>query len=384
MVSFDGATSYLRYFEDPVYRKVATAGYPLAVEFFKILFDPVIAGQLVSAVFASLMVFPLWELAKKYVKEEWRIWAVVAVVFNPLIFRYGMITMSDAMGLSLFVFALYFLDEEAWVLSSVSLFLAWLTRPELGVALPFFAWYARKELFKFFIPFGVLLALNTAIVSWDLGHFALSNKQGVLPSISNYPSNFVGHAGDLLKYGGGFVIVGAVALWQKRNTLWISLLVLFVLPLYDMLLMHGRYVIVPLFGLVFLSFTHKKMNSTLLVFLFLTYSYTLEETFLPDEDMMHLKDAGLTFQAHGEKVFDRKPYTAYYSGGEYVEMPNKPLADMFAYAESSGVKYFVVSDVVVSAFRPQLAKIVPYDTLRAKSLWVKMIDGERVKVWKKE
>ena len=169
IVSFDGATCYMRYFDDPQFRKVGTPGYPIFVWLFRWVFDPVLAGQLVSALFGSLLVFPVLSLLESRVVPMYRTHALCALVLNPLIFRYGLITMSDVTGLFFIVSAFALFERDRWGLSGLAFFMAYLTRPEYLILAPFFFRRDRRT-WAFYQVLAVGVTMYVAWLSVDRDH----------------------------------------------------------------------------------------------------------------------------------------------------------------------------------------------------------------------
>jgi Tol biopolymer transport system component len=75
-----------------------------------------------------------------------------------------------------------------------------------------------------------------------------------------------------------------------------------------------------------------------------------------EENVSPLKEAGLEFRGDvkpGDKIADRKPYFAFYAGGDYLEIPVAPYEEAMDYlATEEGVRYMVLHQQVIHTMRP--------------------------------
>jgi hypothetical protein len=55
---------------------------------------------------------------------------------------------------------------------------------------------------------------------------------------------------------------------------------------------------------------------------------------------------------------DRKPYTAFYAGGRYAQIPNEPPDTILAFARRAGARFLVLGERAVYVFRPQLKPLL--------------------------
>jgi hypothetical protein len=98
-VQWDGAY-YINYFRDSDWQSVFHPGYSVFIELARLAIpDEVRAAQLVSVVAGSLLPVPLYILARQYLKPSFSFLAVIVVVCNPLIVRFGVMTMTESLFL---------------------------------------------------------------------------------------------------------------------------------------------------------------------------------------------------------------------------------------------------------------------------------------------
>lgn len=73
------------------------------------------------------------------------------------------------------------------------------------------------------------------------------------------------------------------------------------------------------------------------------------------------KRMGLSFRdrvSPGDAVADRKPYFAFYAGGNYVEIPVAQYDDTIEYLASNGVEYLVLHSGTIHQLRPKLLPLL--------------------------
>ena len=81
-----------------------------------------------------------------------------------------------------------------------------------------------------------------------------------------------------------------------------------------------------------------------------------EERYLANSKM-----AGIKFREWvepGDKIAGRKPYFAFYSGGEYVEIPLAPYEDVLKYLVRENVKFVELHQATIHPFRPPLRPLI--------------------------
>jgi len=91
--------------------------------------------------------------------------------------------------------------------------------------------------------------------------------------------------------------------------------------------------------------------------------YNRATLLVPEEDgFAPVKKAGLQFRGDvkpGDKIADRKPYFAFYSGGEYVEIPVAPYKDVMRFLTADeDVSYLVFHQHTIHTLRPALRSLM--------------------------
>ena len=161
--------------------------------------------NLVSAIFGSLLLFPVYTLTKKILNNVYYSLLASAIVFaNPIIWRWSEIAMSDIFALFFIFYAIVFFidftekDKNKYLwLSSLFLYLALMSRILYGlVLLPFIVFYlvSKKEFnFKklFYIITNWSLAIMAMIFTYGLFHdfdflIVFSGYGSVIPSFKEF------------------------------------------------------------------------------------------------------------------------------------------------------------------------------------------------------
>jgi 4-amino-4-deoxy-L-arabinose transferase-like glycosyltransferase len=404
-VTWDGAY-YINFFRDEAWRWVFPPGYPIFIELVRsVVGDGVRAAQIVSLTFGSALPVPLYFLAKKFLRTGLAFAAVLIVTFNPLMVRYGGLTMSESVFIFFAVLAFAFFAHSKFIAFGLSAAVAYLARPE---ALVFFgalmaililrrqtrplAWAA--------LGFAILAVPYIISMRVEMGIWTLSPKVSNLrvweqdwranvarerqsadaattgkvieSSLDNYPPRFVAYASHLFTFGGApLILAGLVGMLRHRNMLLAGVLMLAILPLFG-LNTFERFILpyIPffaVFGMMAVQPLKWQWSGLLLTALTLiSLLPTLSVARQPDEEFPEMRDAGRALRSvtHSTDVFwDRKPYTAFYAGGRYEPVPNEPLDTLMTLFHSGAAKYLVLHYGVTRVFRPQLVPLLNDDTL---------------------
>lgn len=405
LVNWDGAF-YINYFRSPTWQLVFPPGYPLFIELFRIIVpDGVRAAQLVSVAAGSLLPLPLYFLGRKFMRPLPALLAALLVVFNPLFVRFSTVTMSESLFILLEVTAfLWYLDRRP-VLFGATSGLAYLTRPEaLLVAGILIAYdlYRRREwkfaaLFAasclvFLLPYVLTVRMETG--TWTLSpkttnfrireanwraNVARESSSTPVPTVEErmassfdlYPARALAYTDIILRFGGiPLVLLGLIGMVRFRNILLAGLPMLLVLPLFG-LDPADRFVMpyIPFFALFAMMVVGLGKRWIVAaagaVVMLLGVVPQAAYAVTPEEGITEFCAAGIAMRprTHPEDIFvDRKPYTAFYAGGRYAEMPNDPVDSILAFSHRIGAKYLVVSARVVRVFRPQLNFLLYSDT----------------------
>jgi len=129
-----------------------------------------IVGRLISLLFGTLTIVPLFYLLKEAVGQKEAIFSVFFYSFHPYLVTFSGMLLTEAPYWGLLILSVYFFwtglrKEKVWriALSGCFLGLAYLTRPEgIGYVLVYLAWIVadgvlRKNWFKKLILIGVLI-----------------------------------------------------------------------------------------------------------------------------------------------------------------------------------------------------------------------------------
>ena len=161
--------------------------------------------NLTAAVFGSLLLFPIYNLSKKILKNHYyALLTTATVLINPIIWRWSEIAMSDIFALFFILYAIVFFidfvekDKNKYLwLSSLFLYLTLMTRVLYGlVLLPFIIfWFISKKQFNFkklvYISGNWSLAIIATVFTYGLFHnfdfFSFLTGYGsVIPSFKEF------------------------------------------------------------------------------------------------------------------------------------------------------------------------------------------------------
>ncbi len=156
--------------------KGISSAAPPFYPFLMFLFSPdtlhvEITGRLLSLLFGTFTVIPLFYLVREAVGKKEAIFSALLYAFHPYLVTYSGMLLTEATYWGLLVLSVYYFwtglkKEKAWriALSGCFLGLAYLTRPEgVGYLLVYLVWVAvdvvlKKKWFKKLILMGVLIA----------------------------------------------------------------------------------------------------------------------------------------------------------------------------------------------------------------------------------
>lgn len=398
-VTWDGAY-YINFFRDEAWRWVFPPGYPMLIEAVRLFVsDGVRAAQTVSLVFGSLLPIPFYYLSKKFLKPGLAFAAVLVVTFNPLMIRYGAISMSESAYLFFAVsaFALYVYGRM--VPFGLAGGIAYLIRPE---ALVFFGLLMLILLFQkqfkpllwgaigfavFAIPYVLHLRVETgtwtltpksmnirvwekdwkANVARERMEVETSMSEVVKSAIENYPWRFWEYSVRLFKYGGfPLVVVSLVGIYRYRNALLAGLAMFLLVPLFG-LNPSERFVLqyfpfLAIFAMLAIQKAKWWWSGLLLTAVtLLSFLPTIRIAAQPDEEFPEMRETGRALQSVTQRtdvLWDRKPYTAFYAGGRFEMIPNEPLDTLLALFRAGRARYLVLHQGVTRVFRPQLVPLL--------------------------
>jgi hypothetical protein len=406
LVTWDGAY-YVNYFRDTTWQSVFHPGYPVMIELFRLFIpDGVQAAQAVSVAFGALLPIPLFFVARQFMGSLPGLLAAAAVVLNPLVIRFSVLTMTESQFLFLEVLAfLLFLKRRPFLFGLASAF-AYLTRPEAIVfflALTLVDVFQRRDVrflglllagfLALALPYMIYLRVQTG--EWTLSaktmnlrvwerdwHLNVARESSGSPAFTfterlesgfrHYPERLLAYVRLLFTYAGiPLVLLGIAGMFRVRNILLAGMPMLLVLPVFG--LDPAERFLIPylpflaIFALLFCSsFRSVSLAVAGAALVVLGYSPSVSTPLAPEEGITEFCAAGRAMApvtAREDIFVDRKPFTAFYAGGRYVSMPNDPVDSILSFSRSLGAKYLVVSARVVRVFRPQLNFLLYSDTV---------------------
>src|ERR1041385_3079762 len=408
-VTWDGA-NYINYFHDSDWQHVFPPGYSMFVELFHVLVpDNVLSAQWVSLIFGSLLPIPLFYLARFFLSSPLSLIATIIAVFNPLMIRYGAVTMSEMQYIFFELSAFYFYFKRSPVWFGILSGIAYLTRPEALVFFGILFLYElfRKHDYKFILSFCMLFALiavpyvlylkittgtwsltpktqNVKVLDLDwrvnvskekVSSEETTTSQLLESVITQFPSRFWEYSKILLKYAGiPLVAISLYGIFKNRNILLAGLMMFLCIPLFGMNI-STRFVLpfIP-FLVIFAMLSLENIKQAWLVYLLcgimlVGVSPVFDEIKIPEENLLELREAGLAIHpmVHTTDILlDRKPYTAFYAGGRYRQIPNEPLDTIMVFARRTNARFLVMAERVVGVFRPQLQPLLYDENIYSK------------------
>jgi len=197
------------------YFNAHSTGYPFWIiflalvmkigHFFTDKWSIVFLPNLITAIFGSLLLFPVYTLSKKLLGNIYYSLLTTAVVFvNPIIWRWSEVAMSDIFALFFILYAIVFFidfvekDKNKYLwLSSLFFYLALMSRVLYGlVLLPFIVfWIVSKKQFNlkklFYIITNWSLAVMIMVFTYGLFHnfdflIVFSGYGSVIPSFKEF------------------------------------------------------------------------------------------------------------------------------------------------------------------------------------------------------
>jgi hypothetical protein len=421
-VQWDGAY-YINYFRDSDWQSVFHPGYSIFIELARLVVpDGVRAAQLVSVVAGSLLPIPLYILARHYLKPLLSLLAVIVIVCNPLIVRFGAMTMTESLFVLVEVslFAAFLKNKP--ILFGILGGLGYLIRPEGIIPVVTLILYylltnkKRAPLFAMIgslilvtVPYIIYLKIQTG--NWTLSaktmnlrvwerdwHINVSHEASEAPSysfreriesgIKHYPARFWEYCQKMIKYAGiPILVLGLIGMIKYRTILLAAMPMLLLLPLFGLdpserfLLPYVPFMVLFAFLLI-ASWKGALLGTAAILLLIIGYLPTAAYAIAPEEGITEFCTAGMNMKArtNNSDIFvDRKPFTAFYAGGRYLPMPNDPVDSILTFCRDNHARFLVVSARVVRVFRPQLNFLLYSDTvlnrLNLKTAYVRDLDS---------
>ena len=380
-------------------------GYPaLIAALIPLLKDGVLAARIVSMLAGVGLSVVVYKLAREYVRKKEALLAAFMVILSPLALRMSMITMSESLYVFWLFTGLLFFARRKELASGGLLGLAAVTRPEaLGVlgVLALFRMRRPKRLLMLLAGFSIIYSVNVAFQSRIAGRPVLISKTkffgthaetwksrerwldseeketflreraedgGEKNLITDYIETVPGEIRLLI--GHVTLIVFMLALWgfyRRRNFLISSLAPFLVYPLFTVR-RETRHVFpyipaIIIYAVIGLS-TVRKHRFRIAAYTLLSISILSGLVINRDQltepvakGFRWAKDMSRHFSEYvrpGDKIADRKPYLAFYSGGIYVEIPVARYNRVMNYLMDENVEYLACHKKLIHELRPGL------------------------------
>ncbi len=439
LVEYDG-TYYINIARSLLAGSVRSSIFPIGYPAFIALFIPlardgVRAAQLVSLLAGLGSVILVYRLALRFVERSYALVACLAFAVTPLFVRLSMTTLSESIYVFWVLLGLLHFAKEKDLRTGLSIGMAAITRPEaLGIlaVLGVLRLKTPKRLLVIIAGFIIPYAANVAVQSVAADRFILitktklfgtsaedwkrreemlefSTKGRVLDEIGkgaesrsiigDYVNRMPRDLFSLLRHATPVIVLVAVfAFFRRRSFLLAGFVPLLFFPLFTFRT-EPRFVfpyipILILYAAIGVSTVEKRRMRTALAALLCASAVSgialnRDQLIRPVSDgFQWAKAVGRSFQDRitpGDKIADRKPYFAFYAGGEYFEIPVAPINQTLEHLASNGVAFLVLHPPTVQMMRPQLLPMI-YDQMfiRSEMRYSPALSGEDVLIYRKE
>jgi hypothetical protein len=384
-------------------------GYPLFIAvLIPLIRDGVRAAQAVSFLFSIGSVLILFLLAKEYVKKNTAFFCAALLSINPLFVSYSLVTMSEATYMFWILLGLYLYARRQYLRSGLSLGLAFITRPEAlttFLALALLSARKSRRLLALALGFAVLYSSNVAIYygtthnvkvlskaaligkassDWREGEFRVTGdttasdqdysakKTGIGAFISYYFLRLSSEGNLLLRFLLPVILFCAILGAIKKPLFLLAALCQFFLYPFFNIRISPRYVLpyIPILLIYAFIFVYgirpRKVRHALygLFFVSAVLSLWLNQDQLRKPisyGYPELKTAGRELRVligKADKVADRKPFLAFYAGGEYLRIPANQYEDIMSFLMKEKADYLVIHEPTVKVLRRSLLPLL--------------------------
>lgn len=386
-------------------------GYPIVVKLFQlVLRNYQVAGMAVSLLAGVGSVIVAYMLAGRFVRREFAFLPAIAIAFNPLSMRLSLMTLSESLYTFWVLLGLLMYVDKKWLWFGFVMGLAAITRPE-AVAIAGLLGVSRirkpKQLATIALSFLAVYALNSVVLSVNTGRVIILPKSEFFGSSTAFwkmreaSIDFHGKEETYKELASESENKSMLADYFQRLSVEFRVLVRHVLPVIFLLaLVAFRNRKYALFATALVSFfaiplvTVRSQDRYLLPYLpvlILLATFALAElrnraaraaalalmvasilalpvfnkaTLLEPEEpeLGPAKRAGRALRNQvepGDKIADRKPFLAFYAGGDYVEIPVAPYEDVMRYLTvDQKVKFLALHRTTIHRLRPALRPLM--------------------------
>ena len=385
-------------------------GYPAFVAlFFIIIRETLVAAQIVSFLASVGSAIVLYLLAKHYVRKEYAVLCALLLCVNPLFIRYSLFPMSEMLYVFWVLLSLLYFARKRYVCFGLAIGLAAVTRPEAILIVAILGLSTLRNpraIASIVISFVFVFSINVIVLSKSQERLVLLPKtenigtsarstspheisldfkereQGIAELKSKNPDKnpvvdyfqrLPRECLLLAKHLSPFLLIlSLTGIYRKRTIAILAALVFFLIFPLATPRSRDRFIIpyIPILLLYvvigFESIRSKRIRSTVFVLVLLS------AVSLPviDRGSLRLyreashvdaKEAANVFRDRvdpGNKIADRKPYFAFYAGGEYVTIPLAPYDPTVQFLYDSDVKYLSLHRQTIEVFRPALIPLL--------------------------
>ena len=384
-------------------------GYPFFVSLLLPFADAVRAGQIVSFVASLGALFVIFNLARHYLRRDLAFYCALALAANPLFIRLSLQTFSEMAFVFWVLLACLWFAKEKDAFAGLSAGVAAITRPEVLAILGMFCLFRIKK------PRALLVLVATATLMYSTNVLTFYVKTGEFNLLSK--SEFFGagledwrnrerriestmkQAGQEVKgpptpgeivslYGRrlpreiyvlsknlsfALLLLAGYGITRRRLFLWIAFIPLFSIPMFTVRSI-DRYLLPYVPFAILYSFLaaneikHPRYRrwawGLIAAAVVAGPAINIDQLTDPtDEGFTELKRAGLYLKNHarpGEKLADRKPYVAFYSETDYVEIPQTSYEDAIQYLVDNDVRYLSLHLKTIKYLRPPLMSLLTH------------------------
>jgi len=385
-------------------------GYPLVVKLFQLVVrNYQVAGTAVSFVAGLGSVIILYRLARRLIRFEFAFLVAAAWALNPLFIRLSLMTMSESLYIFWVLLGLLMYAQSRWLPFGLVMGFAVVTRPEaLAIVALLCASRIRvpRQVVRIAAGFLVVYAINVAVLSYNQGRLVVVSKTDLFGSgaaswkLRETSVNFEGRD-EIAKtiaeenkpvsltthyikrmpcefrmvflYTWPVILALALLAMRRRKYLFLltALVAFFVNPLFTprcadrfiLPFLPVLYLLAVLAAGTLRNSLYRRIATGLIVVTVVALPVVNRAALRVPEapDMLYAKSLGEAFRnrvAPGDKIAGRKPFFAFYAGGEYKEVPLAPYDDTMEALLRDNVRYLELHQPTIHPTRPPLRPLM--------------------------
>ena len=408
LVSYDG-TYYLSeakaLFAGEVLPGAFPIGYPFVVGLVQLVArDLELSGRIVSLLAGVGSVVVVYRLARIYLNHWPALLGALLLAINPLFIRMSLMTVSESVYVFWLLLGLWLVLRERYLLSGIALGAAVITRPEALAVVALVALFKPRKparVVALLLPVVVIYGANTAVMSRSLGRLAIISKESALDSHTQKGRQQESVAGatstdiqqqleerlahnsyverlpqellTLLRHV--FPVVFLLALFgivrMRMHVFLAALPFFFVYPLVTTR-SFDRFVLpyVPILILYAVIGADKLGSARLrrggyallaVAGLALPFVNRAQLTEPEEAGLEVVRRAGIAMRdvvRAGDAVADRKPFFAFYAGGDYVQIPVAYYDDVMRHLCENDIEWLALHKETIHKLRPALRPLM--------------------------